>query len=30
MDQIREAYSEFCGRFVEKEDIDLILGKCTV
>ena len=30
MDQIREAYAEFCGKFVEKEEIDSILEKCTV
>ena len=30
MDQIRDAYTEFCGRFVEKEEIDSILEKCTV
>ncbi|CDW71305.1 protein kinase domain containing protein [Stylonychia lemnae] len=30
MDQIREAYSEYCGRFVEKEEIDKLLENCTV
>lgn len=30
MDQIREAYSEYQGRFVEKEEIDMILENCTV
>ena len=30
MDEIRDAYSEFCGKFVEKEEIDAILEKCTV
>ncbi len=30
MDQIRDAYTEFCGKFVEKEEIDSILEKCTV
>jgi len=30
MDQIREAYSEYCGRFVEKDEIDKLLENCTV
>ena len=30
MDPIREAYSEYQGRFVEKEEIDIILENCTV
>lgn len=30
MDQIRDTYTEFCGRFVEKEEIDSILEKCNV
>lgn len=30
MDQIREAYSEFCGRFVDKDEVDRIFEKCNV
>ena len=30
MDQIREVYAEYCGRFIDKEDIDNILGGCTI
>lgn len=30
MDTIREAYAEYQGRFVEKEEIDAILENCTV
>jgi Ca2+-binding EF-hand superfamily protein len=30
MDQIREAYADYCGRFVERDEIDAILSGCTV
>jgi hypothetical protein len=30
MDPIREVYSEYQGRFVEKEEIDTLLENCTV
>lgn len=30
MDDIREAYSEYCGGLVENNDIDTLLSKCNV
>jgi len=30
MDDIREAYSEYCGGLVESNDIDSLLSKCNV
>ena len=30
MDDIREAYTEYCGGLVEKNDIDAILSKCSI
>lgn len=30
MDDIREAYSEYCGGLIEKSVIDIILSKCSV
>lgn len=30
MDDIREAYSEYCGGLVEPNDIDSMLSKCNV
>jgi hypothetical protein len=30
MDDIREAYSEYCGGLVEQNDIDYLLSKCNV
>ena len=30
MDDIREAYSEYQGRFVDKEEIDEIIGNCNI
>ncbi len=30
MDQIREAYADYCGRLIERDVIDAILSHCTV
>ena len=30
MDDLREAYYEYKGKFVEKDEIDSILNNCTI
>lgn len=30
MDDLREAYYEYKGKFVEMDEVDNILGECTI